>query len=155
MTLEAICKELKNWFTKDKDKYFGTFTIAGGVITPSDFLKPDQYFRIVGSIFNDGVYQYRGAGVPIDGLMDEEFSDGAVWAMSGDVFKVASNLNILNDWIESNKNVIQSPYTSESFAGYSYSKSTGNNATSVNEGNIPLMQKINELFGRYRKVREL
>lgn len=154
MTLEAICKELKNWFTKDGDKHFGTFTIADGIISPSGFLLPDQYFRIVGSIFNDGVYQFKGENVAIEGLVDETFSDGAVWAMSGAVFKVAAGLEELNGWIETNKDTLQSPYTSESFGGYSYTKVTGDTAK-ASDGNVQLTQKINELFGRYRKVREL
>ena len=151
MTLETLCKTIKNWFTKDEDKYFETFTITGGVISPSDFLMLNQYFRIVGSIFNDGVYQFKGVGIAIEGLTDETFSDGAVWAMR--IPKtVTENLTILNQWIETNKEALDSPYTSESFGGYSYSKS--GSATNGSNSDTSLKQKINELFGNYRKVRE-
>ena len=153
MTLENLCKSIKNWFTKEEDKHFETFIISGGVLSPSDFLLPNQYFRIVGSIFNDGVYQFKGGAV--EGLTDETFSDGAVWAMRIPK-SVLDNLVILNQWIDTNREALDSPYTSESFGGYSYSKSTSsNNNTDNSSGNVQLDQKINELFGNYRKVREL
>lgn len=154
MTLEVICKELKNWFTKDEDKNFDTFTISGGIISPSDFLLPNQYFRIVGSVFNDGVYQFKDANTAIEGLTDETITDGAVWTMSIPK-SVIEGLTTLNQWIDANKETLDSPYTSESFGGYSYSKSTGGNNATESKGNVTLNQKINELFGRYRKAREL
>lgn len=154
MTLESICKELKNWFTKDEDKNFDTFTISGGIISPSDFLLPNQYFRIVGSVFNDGVYQFISPNTAIEGLTDETITDGAVWTMSIPK-SVIEGLTTLNQWIDANKETLDSPYTSESFGGYSYSKSTGGNNATESKGNVTLNQKINELFGRYRKAREL
>ena len=72
--LTELCQELRNWF--DRERYFGVFEISGGVIT-APFLVPGQYYRIIGSIFNDGVHQY---GSYTDELVDETF-DGAVWAL--------------------------------------------------------------------------
>ena len=74
--LTEICAEIRNYFCQDEDKHFGKFTISGGNIAPLNFLKEGQYFRIVGSTFNDGIHQY-----PASDLTDEVF-EGAVWAMA-------------------------------------------------------------------------
>lgn len=114
--LEEICRELNNWF--DQKRYIGTFTIKDGRIEAD--LQDGQFFRIVGSVFNDGVYQY-----PADGLTDETF-DGAVWAMA-----VPKNFLALageiEAWCNDNAEILKSPYTSESYGGYSYSRATGSN----------------------------
>ena len=73
--LTEICAEIRNYFEVPNGRHFGTFTISGGSIAPLDFLQEGQYFRIVGSVFNDGVYQYPAK------LKDEVF-EGAVWAMA-------------------------------------------------------------------------
>ena len=74
--LTEICAEIRNYFEVPNGRHLGTFTISGGSIAPLDFLQEGQYFRIVGSVFNDGVYQYPAAS-----LTDEVF-EGAVWAMA-------------------------------------------------------------------------
>ena len=75
--LTELCAELKNYFLRDReaDIHYGEYEISGGSID-LPFLLDGQYFRIVGSVLNDGVYQY-----PVGGLADEEFT-GAVWAMA-------------------------------------------------------------------------
>ena len=70
--LETVLMYLNNWFVVGR--YDDTYIIEDGGIT-LPFLANGQYFRIVGSLFNDGVYQY-----PAD-LTDETFT-GSVWALS-------------------------------------------------------------------------
>lgn len=116
--LSELCKELNNWFCVKK--FFGTFTIEDGVLIVPE-LQNGQYFRIVGSIFNDGVYEY-----PKQGLKDETFN-GAVWAMAVPVEVIALSTEI-DEW--QNKyagvdSVAMSPFQSESFGGYSYTKASG------------------------------
>ena len=116
MILTEICAELRNYFEVPNGRHFGKFEISGGSIAPLDFLQHGQYFRIIGSVFNDGVHQY-----PSSDLTDEVFY-GAVWAMA-----VPPTLIALTDEIEEyNKSDAgkASPYTSESFGGYSYTKAT-------------------------------
>lgn len=116
--ITEICTELKNWFVKsDDDKHFGVFTISDGVITPSLDLKDGQYFRIIGSTFNDGVHKYNDAS---NVLEDEEF-DGAIWLMSIPRAVIALTSEI-EDYQKQYGDV--TPYTSESFGGYSYSKNS-------------------------------
>lgn len=113
--LETLCKVTKNYFCQDSDKHIGKYTIEDGAIS-LNFLKDGQYFRIIGSTFNDGIYQY-----PASDLKDEAFN-GAVWAMNipPQFIALAGNIKAYN---EENGNK-PSAYTSESFGGYSYSKAT-------------------------------
>lgn len=117
--LTELCAELKNYFLRDQseDIHNGSFTISDGSID-LPFLLNGQYFRIVGSVLNDGVYQY-----PASDLVDETFS-GAVWAMAVPPAVIALAADI-EAWNEANSDTLSSPYTSESFGGYSYSKSSG------------------------------
>lgn len=119
--LSEICKELNNWF--DYSRKFGTFTISDGQLQV-DFLQEGQYYRIVGSVFNDGVYQYTH-GFP---LHDETF-EGAVWLMAvpSDVLKLDEEIA---EWVGKYKDVAASPFQSESFGGYSYTKGSTEKATS-------------------------
>lgn len=111
--LTDLCQELHNWF--EAEKHYGEFEIAGGALTAS-FLQPGQYFRIIGSIFNDGVWKYG------DTLTDETF-DGAIWAMA--IPKAVLELNEdIDSWLEQYGEAQNSPYSSESFGGYSYSKNS-------------------------------
>ena len=114
--LTEIRAELRNYFEVPNGRHFGKFTISGGSIAPLDFLQEGQYFRIIGSVFNDGVHQYPAAD-----LTDEVFH-GAVWAMAlpPAVIDLAAEIEEYNK-SDAGK---ASPYTSESFGGYSYTKAT-------------------------------
>lgn len=114
--LAEICAELRNYFDVPNGRHFGKFEISGGSIAPLDFLQEGQYFRIVGSVFNDGVYQY-----PATSLTDEVF-EGAVWAMAVPPTLIALAAEI-EEYNKSDAGK-SSPYTSESFGGYSYTKAT-------------------------------
>jgi len=118
--LTELCKELKNWF--DVNRIFDKFDIVEGAIDLTDYgIQNGQYFRIVGSVFNDGVYQY-----PASNLTDESFS-GAVWLMAVPpaVITLASEIG---EWVGTYGDSIKSPYTSESFGGYTYTKPVGSSA---------------------------
>lgn len=114
--LTELCQELKNWF--EVDKRAGAFEISNGNIV-ADFLQNGQYFRIMGSIFNDGVHKY-----PAEDLTDETFT-GAVWALAipKPVIDLAEDIADWRTRYEAPDSAALSPYNSESFGGYSYSKS--------------------------------
>ena len=114
--ITEICAEIRNYFCQDSDKHFGRFTIKDGDIEPLSFLADGQYFRIVGSALNDGVYQY-----PTANLADEVF-DGAVWAMRLPPAFIALCSDIKQ--FVASEQAKPSGYTSESFGGYSYTKAT-------------------------------
>ena len=121
--LTEICAELRNYFEVPNGRHFGKFEISGGSITPLDFLQEGQYFRIVGSVFNDGVYQY-----PATSLTDEVF-EGAVWAMALPPSLIALTAEI-EEYNKSDAGKA-SPYTAESFGGYSYTKATDENGAPI------------------------
>lgn len=116
--LEQVLRHLNNWFLVEIHN--GTFTVENGSIT-LPFLLTNQYFRIVGSVFNDGLHKY-----PATDLTDETFA-GTVWALAvpKDVVALAEDIAT---WEEKNGEAVLSPYTSESFGGYSYTKASGGKA---------------------------
>lgn len=152
--LEEICRELRNWFDtnpKDgsKNHYFGNFVIEDGAIDLSETnIQPNQYFRIIGSTYNDGVYQY-----PATGLTDETF-DGAVWTMTVPPSVIALTAEI-EAWQQKYGGVdsqAMSPFTSESFGGYSYSKggtSSSGGTTGANTWQSAFANRLNQ----WRKIR--
>ena len=123
MILTEICAELRNYFEVPNVRHFGKFTISGGSIAPLDFLQEGQYFRIIGSVFNDGVHQY-----PASDLTDEVFR-GAVWAMAVPPTLIALAAEI-EEYNKSDAGK-PSPFTSESFGGYSYTKATDANGSPI------------------------
>lgn len=117
--LSELCGYLNNWF--DKLRVIGEFTIENGELDPDEIEVIDgQYIRIVGSVLNDGVYQY-----PVTGLKDETF-DGAIWllAIPPEVITLSENIKAWRDKYETADSAALSPFLSESFGGYSYSKGT-------------------------------
>lgn len=129
--LTEMCQYLRNWFDRNQGHWHGTFKIENGEIVSFDpryvwgnepfSLKDGQYFRIIDSTFNDGVHKY-----PASDLVDEEFM-GSVWAMAVPPSVIAL-ADEIETWINKYLGVdsqAMSPYNSESFGGYSYSKGSG------------------------------
>lgn len=118
--LTEICQEIRNWFKQSS--YRGKFVIRDGAINLNGTgLKDGQYIRIIGSTFNDGVWQY-----PTQTLQDEVF-EGVVWGLRIPP-AFLSLVQQIEEWQGQYGGVdALSPYNSESFGGYSYSKSTGAN----------------------------
>jgi len=149
MTLTDLCRELRNYF--DTARYYDTFTIADGIINLSDMLADNslqdgQYFRIVGSVFNDGVYKYPAAE-----LTDEVFR-GAVWAMAVPR-EVVLLLDDINKWLDTYGADLQKPYQSESFGGYSYTlKGSLSGSSSTAAAGEPWKAQFSSRLARWRKI---
>ena len=147
MTITDFCCELNNFFKKEI--YLGEFTIEGGRIALPAIvdIKDGQYFRIVGSVFNDGVYQH-----PATGLTEEMFQ-GAVWAMAVPPSALAL-FNTIKEWDTkyANDEVANSPYQSESFGGYSYSKGY-NSTTGGSNITVSWQNQFKSRLNRWRKLR--
>ena len=120
--LEQVLQHLNNWFLVPDGIHSGEFTAQDGGIT-LPFLQTGQYFRVVGSVFNDGLHQY-----PATDMTNETFI-GAVWALA--VPKAVITLaDEIAAWDE--KNGAPGPYTSESIFGqYSYTKATNSSGVAV------------------------
>jgi hypothetical protein len=148
-----VCRELNNYF--EYDKVFGRFEIINGSLILPQHLKTekgetlriqdDQYFRIAGSVFNDGVYQF-----PATGLHDETF-DGALWLLAFPIDFVAL-VSDIEEWQKKNGGVdsaAMSPFTSESFGGYSYSKGASDTGKGANTWQGAFKARLNA----YRRIR--
>ena len=118
MLLGEVLNHINNWFVVPGGIHAGIYSIKSGVLE-LPFLQTGQYFRVVGSVFNDGVYCCPAA------LTDETFR-GAVWALAipQEVLALAAEIE---EWQKKNGEAAAGPYTSESFAGYSYTKATDKN----------------------------
>lgn len=134
-TLSILCNYLNNYFDRGRDKLYGDITITNGVIDNEAFvskIQDGQYYRITGSVFNDGVHKYK-ASLSIDedtGLKDETFR-GGIWLMAipQEVIDLATDIEAWQAQYGAIDGANMSPFQSESFGGYSYSKaSTGGSA---------------------------
>ena len=133
--LEQVLRHLNNWFLVEIHE--GKFTVENGSIT-LPFLLDNQYFRICGSVFNDGLHKY-----PAVDLTDETFT-GTVWALA--VPKaVVSLAEDIAAWEEKNGEAVASPYQSESFGGYSYTKrSAGSDSGTLNGWQDAFRGRLND-----------
>lgn len=145
MKITDFCAELHNWF--DVERSIGIFEIKNGTLVIDDMLN-GQFFRIIGSVFNDGVYQY-----PATDLTDEVF-DGAVWYMKVPPDALAL-IDDMTEWETANADALNSPYSSESFGGYSYSKASGASTSGGGDGSITAFTHFADKMKRWRKVRDL
>ena len=137
--LTELCQELHNWF--EREIHTGSFTITGGNIT-ADFLQDGQYFRIAGSIFNDGIHQY-----PATDLREETF-DGAVWALAipKEFINLCDRITAFNAKVDEMA-LVEKGYASENFGGYSYTLSS-----SAPAGMLAWEKRINAGKSAWRKL---
>ena len=137
--LEQVLMHLKNWFLVPGGIHEGTYTIEdGGIALP--FLANGQYFRICGSVFNDGLHQY-----PAGDLKTETF-DGTVWALAipQAVIELASEIEA---WEKKNGEAASGIYQSESFGGYQYSKQTESDG-----GQLTVWSVFRKRLNQWRKL---
>lgn len=132
-TIFRVCSYLRNWFDRNQPNYSGTVTITNGALSETYGLKSGQYFRIVGSSLNDGVYQY-----PVTTLHDEEFNGSIIgMAIPSAVIAIMDKIEAWESEYRSlstrDGRATMSPYNSESFGGYSYSKSSGGAGDSIKD----------------------
>ena len=133
--LEEILAHIKNWFIADWR--FDHYVISGGKID-LPFVAAGQYFRVVGSVFNDGVYKYADDLK----LTDEEF-DGEIWALAipPALLKLTQEIE---EWQGKNGTAAASPFVTESFGGYSYSKASS--------GSVSWISTFAARLNRWRKI---
>lgn len=146
--LQQICEEVHNFFIHETR--VGSWSISGGMISLS-FLQDGQRFWITSSVMNDGVYTYHSNGIKNDddtgaaGLSDEDFS-GVVCAMAVPPQVIALSGEIRN-WVEKYGDSVNSPYQSENFNGYSYTK-----ASKANGGTADWQSVFADRLKPYRRI---
>jgi len=156
MTLTDLCEKLRNWF--DVDRHFGTFAIENGTID-LDFIREGQFYRLIGSK-QDGIYMFNGDYlefikkittdnngefiVEADKIADETYK-GALWELNIPKNFILQYANMC-DWETKNADVLNSPFQSESFGGYSYSKANGSN------GSLTVWDNFASDLARWQKI---
>ena len=145
MILTDLCQELRNWFDRGLPKYYGEFKIVGGQIQDVS-LQSGQYFRIIGSLFNDGVHKLDDNDDP---LTDEAFK-GSVWSMAipPAVVELADEID---NWLNTYGDAVASPYTSESFGGYTYTKGASASGGGSSTG-LSWVDVFRSKLNRWRKI---
>lgn len=114
--LEQVLNHIHNWFVYDQMDV--RCVIEGGSLPASVSIPEGAWYRIQGSLFNDGLHRH-----PAPDLDDETF-DGiiTVCAIPNALLNVVDEIE---DWLEHYQTAMgklqDSPYQSESFDGYSYS----------------------------------
>ena len=117
--LEEVLRYLNNRFDIDckgvpYGSKSGTFTIVNGTLDV-DGLLDGQYFWVEGSRLNDGLHLN-----PATDMTDETFDGRVVFlVVPRSVEDLASEIK---QWNEDNAAAVNSPYHSESFGGYSYTR---------------------------------
>ena len=135
--LEQVLRHLNNWFLVEI--HGGAFTVENGSIT-LPFLQTNQYFRICGSVFNDGLHQYN-----VLDLVDETFT-GTIWALAipKAVIELADEIGA---WQKKNGEAASGIYQSESFGGYQYSKQTASDG-----GQLTVWSVFRKRLNQWRKL---
>ena len=148
--LQKVCEHIHNYFIKDR--FEGKFEVADGMISLP--LLDGQRFLIQGSALNDGVYTYHDTGIKNDddsavvGLRAETFT-GTICALAVPPAVIALAGEI-KSWVDTNGEVVNTPYTSESVLGvYSYTKASGGTGAG---GTVSWMDVYKEPLNRWRKV---
>lgn len=140
--LETVLIHLKNWFVVPRGVHEGIYKIENGSLE-LPFLQKGQYYRVCGSVFNDGLHIY-GVG----DLQNETFT-GTVWALA--IPKAVVELSAkIEEWQSKNGDAVASPFASESFGGYSYTKATDSATGAVATWETVFRAQLNP----YRKARE-
>lgn len=127
ISLYEILKYLRNFFPGERWTLKDEEITEGEVPLPG--LQKGDLFLIEESRRNDGVHVYGSAG-----LYGETVSGTATEMCVPDA--LLELVKEINAWQETYSDAIASPYTSESFGGYSYTK-----ASSIAEGNTAISWK--------------
>ena len=139
--IEEIMDFIHNYF--EYKIVTGEFVVSSGVIEGIEILD-GQYFKVVGSVFNNGVWKY-----PDENMVDEEF-EGQIWLLA--VPPRLEQLAIeIEAWNTENNAKLSSPFTSESFGGYSYTKATGV-AGNGNSGALTWRDIFGSRLNQWRKL---
>lgn len=145
-----ICQYLKNWFDEDSKhnrlpRWSGTFSIVDSELhgLPGS-LYDGQWFRVIDSNINDGVYQWPAK------LKDEVF-DGTIQSMRVPTEIVQLDADI-EAWLKENEKAINSPYMSENLPGvYSYTLRVPTGADGADSG-LTWQKQFKSRLAPWRKL---
>lgn len=123
-------QECNNYFVCDV--FYSDFEVSEGKLSLP--LLEGQYYIVHGSVLNDGLHQYG------DVLKDETFT-GCIHACN-----IPQAFIDLADEIDEWREKYETPFTSESFEDYSYSKTSGKS------GAVTWQESFRSRLNAWRKV---
>ena len=143
--LGEVLRTLNNWFEVPGKRLTGRFAVEGSALSlPDGWLLEGQYFLVSGSILNDGLHQWPAE------LKDEEFfGEVKALAVPQAVIDLAARIE---EWQTKYGKAAESPYQSESFGGYSYTKASGNGSQSGSQGCLTWCDAFRLELNRWRKL---
>lgn len=145
--LTEFFQYLKDWFYGNEPRFDGEFTIENGQLNIAGDIKPGQYYRIFGSTFNDGVYLHGSK----DNLQEETFNGTVrLMAVPPEVRSLIAEIEAWNAKYGGVDSEAMSPFASESFGGYSYSK--GQSANGGNAGGASWENQFESKLRLWRKM---
>lgn len=145
--LTEFFQYLRNWFYGNEPRFDDEFTIEDGQLNIADMIKLGQYYRIFGSTLNDGVYLHDGH----ENLHDETFNGTVrLMAVPPEVKSLIADIEAWNAKYGGVDSEAMSPFASESFGGYSYSK--GQSANGGNANGASWQQQFASALSLWKKV---
>lgn len=115
VSLYELLVYLRNFFPGEKWQFFGEDITDKRLLLPG--LENGDYYLIEGSRRNNGIHVYGNSD-----LRNETYS-GIVTELCIPT-ELLILLDEINAWQEKHAEALQSPYQSESFGGYSYTKAS-------------------------------
>lgn len=127
--VEEVMRHCKNYFVPEgTEAVSGVYEIKDGAID-LPFVKASQYIFISGSSFSDGVHLY-----PCSGLQDETFQGYVTpLAVPKAFLKLCEDIQEWQEKYGTATGEAMSPFQSESFGGYSYSKKSDGYGSSTSD----------------------
>ena len=151
--LTQVCQELRNWFDRGLPKYSGIVHIDNGVVTvdgETPSLQTGQHYRLIGTVFNDGVHVWGDT----QDLTPEADVDATLWEMRIPpvVVDLANDIAAWQDKYGGVGSENMSPFSSESFDGYTYSKASGGSSTGGGGSTVDWRSAFAARLNRWRKI---
>lgn len=147
VVLEDILGYIHNWFVREEIPV-SDCVISSGTLPEAISIPDGAWYRIQGSYLNDGMHLKGGED---EGLSDETFSGLiTIHAIPKPLLALAEEVSVWNDKYGG---VANSPYQSESFGGYSYTKASGGSGSRSNGSVASGWQSA--FAGRFTKWRKL
>lgn len=145
--LEQVLWHIHNWFAYDKLGV--SCAISDGRLPASVSIPEGAWYRIEGSLLNDGLHRH-----PAEDLRDETFSGTiTICAIPNALLDVVEEIE---DWQEAynagRDKALESPYSSESFDGYSYNMRDYSGANSSSGGLSGWQAEFASRLNTWRKV---
>lgn len=140
ISLFEILSYLRNFFPVESWYVYGEEIHGGEINLP--FIPNGGFFIVENSKWNNGLHKKGEAG-----LTGATFS-GEVTAINPPA-EVLAIWEEINTWQEKNREAVESPYQSESFGGYSYSKASGNTSSG---GSVSWKTVFSERLKPWRKI---